>query len=444
MSDKQSVIRTLVIGPFQRFFQLEASSGVLLIIAAAIAMIWANTAMSDSYQRFVNWGLTIQIGHVFELSKPLIFWVNDGLMAIFFFVVGLEIKREILVGELSSFRQAALPIFAAIGGMVIPALLFVVLQGENPGAEGWGIPMATDIAFSLGILSLLGKRVPLSLKVFLAAFAIVDDLGAVLVIAAFYSESIDWNYILIALALFGGLAVAIRVGVRNRIVSLVVGGFVWYYVYKSGLHPTIAGVMLAFIVPVRRTIEIGVFNQVMKENMAPFGDAESEKKLLLKKDQLHALDNIKTYVDMVNSPLQNMEHKMHGITSYFVMPVFALANAGVLISAAAGEPVINSLSINVALALIVGKICGIIAFTWLGIKLKITELPEGTRWVHMLGLGFLGGIGFTMSMFIANLAYQDEGMLNHAKIGILIGSLLAGVCGYLILRATLKPENQQT
>ncbi|KKL78990.1 hypothetical protein LCGC14_2019300, partial [marine sediment metagenome] len=385
----------------------------------------------------------VQIGQVFKLSKPLILWVNDGLMALFFFVVGLEIKREILVGELSTFRQAALPIFAAIGGMLIPALLFVTLQGEGPGSEGWGIPMATDIAFSLGILSLLGKRVPLALKVFLAAFAIVDDLGAVLVIAAFYSESIGWNYILIALILFVGLAVAIRAGIRNRIIFMVVGGFVWYYVLKSGLHPTLAGVMLAFIVPVRRTIKLGVFNRVMRQNLVPFGDTESEGKLLLKKDQLHALDNIKTYVDMVNSPLQNMEHKMHGLTSFFVMPVFALANAGVLLSAAAGEPVIGAISINIALALIIGKVVGIIAFSWLGIKLKMTELPPGTKWVHLLGLGLLGGIGFTMSMFIASLAFQDASLLNHAKIGILIGSLLAGVSGYLVLKLTLKPSTEE-
>ncbi|HEC41859.1 MAG TPA: Na+/H+ antiporter NhaA [Bacteroides sp.] len=443
MSAKQSVNRARGAGPFQRFFKMEAAGGILLIIATVVAMIWANSSMADSYHRIVNWELTVQIGQVFKLSKPLILWVNDGLMALFFFVVGLEIKREILVGELSTFRQAALPIFAAIGGMLIPALLFVTLQGEGPGSEGWGIPMATDIAFSLGILSLLGKRVPLALKVFLAAFAIVDDLGAVLVIAAFYSESIGWNYILIALILFVGLAVAIRAGIRNRIIFMVVGGFVWYYVLKSGLHPTLAGVMLAFIVPVRRTIKLGVFNRVMRQNLVPFGDTESEGKLLLKKDQLHALDNIKTYVDMVNSPLQNMEHKMHGLTSFFVMPVFALANAGVLLSAAAGEPVIGAISINIALALIIGKVVGIIAFSWLGIKLKMTELPPGTKWVHLLGLGLLGGIGFTMSMFIASLAFQDASLLNHAKIGILIGSLLAGVSGYLVLKLTLKPSTEE-
>ncbi len=443
MSAKQSLIASKVVGPFQRFFQVEAASGILLMVAAVIAMIWANSALSDVYQRIIDWELTIQVGQVFKLSKPLILWVNDGLMAIFFFVVGLEIKREILVGELSTFRQAALPIFAAIGGMLAPALIFIMLQGNNPGSEGWGIPMATDIAFSLGILSLLGKRVPLALKVFLAAFAIVDDLGAVVVIAAFYSESIGWNYLLMALGVFILLAIFLRVGMRSGTVFLVLGGFVWYYVLKSGLHPTVAGVMLALIVPVRKTIKLGVFNRIMKYNLAPFGDSDSEDRLLLSSEQLHALDNIETYVEKVHSPLQYLEHKMHGITSYFVMPVFALANAGILLSAPPGEPVIGRISLNIAIALVAGKVLGILLFSWLGIKLKLTELPQGTRWVHMLGLGLLGGIGFTMSMFISSLAYQDITMLNHAKIGILIGSLAAGVGGYLILNKTLKPLSSE-
>jgi NhaA family Na+:H+ antiporter len=364
-------------------------------------------------------------------------------MALFFFVVGLEIKREILIGELSTFRKAALPFFAAIGGMLIPALVFAALQGNRPGIEGWGIPMATDIAFSLGILSLLGKRVPLALKVFLAAFAIVDDLGAVLVIAAFYSDSIGWYYLLIAGILYLSLALAIRVGMRSGTVFIVAGGFVWYYVLKSGLHPTVAGVLLAFIVPVSRSIKIGTFNRVMKVNLLPFGTSESEDRLLLSHEQLDALDNIETYVDKVHSPLQYLEHKLHKITSYFVMPVFALANAGVLLTAAPGGSVIGAVSVNIALSLFIGKVLGIVFFTWIGIRLNLTELPAGTRWVHMLGLGLLGGIGFTMSMFITSLAYQDAVLLNHAKIGILIGSLVAGTGGYLLLRGTLKPGNEQ-
>ncbi len=436
---KQSILFSRVVSPFQRFFKIEAASGILLIIATVVAMIWANSGLSETYDKIVHWEITVQVGQVFYLSKPLILWVNDGLMAIFFFVVGLEIKREILIGELSTPRKAALPIFAAIGGMLVPALFFVIFQGKNPGAEGWGIPMATDIAFSLGILSLLGKRVPLSLKVFLAAFAIVDDLGAVLVIAAFYSESIGWDYLMIAGGLFVLLAFSLRVGMRSGEVFMVVGGFVWYYVLKSGLHPTVAGVMLAFIVPLRRSIKLGVFNRVMKSNLLHFGDSESEDKLLLNKEQLHAIDNIETYVDKVHSPLQYIEHKLHGITSWFVMPVFALANAGVLLTAPLGEPVIGKISINIAIALVAGKVIGIMLLTWIGVKLKFTELPKGTRWVHFIGLGFLGGIGFTMSMFISSLAFQDATLLNHAKIGILIGSLIAGVGGYLILRKTLKP-----
>jgi NhaA family Na+:H+ antiporter len=442
MAARQTAVLSRVIGPFQRFFKIEAASGILLIIATVIAMIWANSALSGSYQRIINWELTVQVGEVFKLSKPIILWVNDGLMALFFFVVGLEIKREILIGELSTFRKAALPIFAAMGGMVIPAATFIILQGNNPGSEGWGIPMATDIAFSLGILSLLGRRVPLALKVFLAAFAIVDDLGAVLVIAAFYSESIGWNYLLIAAGLFILLAVSLRVGMRSGTVFIVVGGFIWYYVLKSGLHPTVAGVMLAFIVPVERTIKLGVFNRIMRNNLVPFGESESEEELMLSHEQLKALDNIETYVDKVHSPLQYLEHKLHGITSWFVMPVFALANAGILLSSPPGEPVIGQVSVNIALALVVGKVLGILIFAWLGIKLRLTELPEGTRWVHMIGLGLLGGIGFTMSMFISSLAYQDAVILNQAKIGILIASLVAGVSGYFLLKHTLEPASE--
>jgi len=424
MSAKQTSALSAIVGPFQRFFKLEAASGILLIICTSIAMVMANSAASDAYTRIVNWEFSVQIGNVFKLSKPLILWINDGLMSIFFFVVGLEIKREILVGELSTFRQAALPIFAAIGGMVIPASFFIILHGNNPGSEGWGIPMATDIAFSLGILSLLGKRVPLALKIFLAAFAIVDDMGAVVVIAAFYSESVGWENLLIGVTLFIILALAIRAGMRNSEVFLVVAGLIWYFVLKSGLHPTIAGVAL----------------RVTQSSLKIFESSGKDENLLLSPEQLEALDDLEVYYNKVHSPLQYLEHKMHGFTSYIVMPVFALANAGVLLTAVSGEPVIGPLSINIAMALVLGKVLGIIIFAWIGLRLNLTELPAGTKWIHLVGLGFLGGIGFTMSMFISSLAYQDMGLLNHAKIGILLGSLVAGILGYMILKYTLKPQ----
>lgn len=437
MSARQTTAINALLGPFQRFFKAEAASGILLLVCTAIAMIMANSSASDVYARTVNWEFSVQVGNVFKLSKPLILWINDGLMAVFFFVVGLEIKREILVGELSTFRQAALPIIAAIGGMVIPATVFVILHGDHPGSEGWGIPMATDIAFSLGILSLLGKRVPLALKVFLAAFAIVDDMGAVGVIAAFYSESVGWDNLLIAAVLFLLLAIAVRVGMRNGEVFLVVAGFIWYFVLKSGLHPTIAGVALAFIVPAGRGIRLSVFKRATRSSLRKFEEAEDEEDVMLTKQQLEALDNLEVYYRKAHSPLQYLEHRLHGFTSYFVMPVFALANAGVLLSAVSGEPVAGPLSYNIALALLLGKVTGILAFAWLGIRLKLAVLPEGAGWVHLVGLGFLGGIGFTMSMFISSLAYQDAGLLNHAKIGILMGSLVAGILGYFILRYAL-------
>ena len=438
MSAKSSGALSILVEPFQRFFRIEASSGILLILAAVIALTWANSPFSDIYNSLIDRELSVQFGSIFKLSKPLLLWINDGLMAVFFFVVGLEIKREILVGELSSFRQAALPICAAIGGMVVPVVLFAALQGNNPGIEGWGIPMATDIAFSLGILSLLGKRVPLSIKIFLAAFAIVDDIGAVLVIAVFYSDQVYWQMLFIALALFGLLALSVRVGMRNWGVFLIVSIFIWYYFLKSGLHPTIAGVMLAFIVPAKRKIKTAVFNRIMKINLQPFQESNSEEKLLLTREQTAALDNIEDYLDHVHSPLQNIEHKMHGFVSYLIMPLFALANAGVLLSSSGGGQVISLLSLNIALGLILGKLVGVLLFSWIGVRLKIASLPESANWGQIAGLGLLGGVGFTMSLFISGLAFQDAGLMNQSKIGILIGSLIAGVAGYFVLRFTLK------
>jgi NhaA family Na+:H+ antiporter len=264
----------------------------------------------------------------------------------------------------------------------------------------------------------------------------------VLVIAAFYSESVGWENLLIAGALFVMLALAVRAGMRNGEVFLAVAGFIWYFVLKSGLHPTIAGVALAFIVPAKRSIKVSLFNRATRSNLKKFEDTKDEEDMLLNKDQLEALDNLEVYYKKVHSPLQYLEHKLHGFTSFFVMPVFALANAGVLLSAAPGGSAVGPLSVNIAVALVLGKVLGILAFAWLGTRLKLTVLPEGTRWVQMLGLGFLGGIGFTMSMFISSLAYQDAGLLNHAKIGILLGSLAAGIIGYLTLRVTLKPLEQ--
>ena len=442
MNLKQKNVLKPIIEPFQRFSRIEASSGILLIAATIVALVWANSRWSDHYFELFNDELTIQIGSLFKLSKPLILWINDGLMGIFFFVVGLEIKREVMLGELSSFKQASLPIFAAIGGMLMPALLFTVMHGSQPGHEGWGVPMATDIAFSLGILSLLGKRVPVSLKIFLTAFAIADDLGAVLVIAFFYSSQIYWNMILIAMGIYIVLWLLMYFGVRNWFVFFIFGTAVWYYFLKSGIHPSFAGVMLAMIVPVGRKIRVRAFSRLMNQNLDVFCTDECADQVMLTREQMASVDNMENYIEAVQSPLQNLEHRMHGFVSFFVMPVFALANAGIILGGG-GESLITPLTMNIALALLIGKIAGILGFSWLGVKLKLAVLPERTKWIHITGLGLLGGIGFTMSLFIAGLAYHESmQFLNQAKIGVILGSLVAGIAAFVVLRMTLKPQSE--
>ena len=427
--------------PFQRFFQTEASSGILLIIAMVIALFWANSPWLGLYDKIINYKLTFQLGELFIVSKSLLLWVNDGLMAIFFFVVGLEIKREILTGELSDVKQASMPVVAAVGGMALPALLFIGLNHGQPGIEGWGIPMATDIAFSLGILSLLGKRVPLNLKIFLTAFAIVDDIGAVIIIAIFYTSEIYWTMILISAGLYLVLILANLSGIRSINFYIITGFVIWYLFLKSGIHPTIAGVLLAFAIPANRRIRIPIFLNRMQRNLDEFCPADCEDKMLLTTKQLVAIDNIEHYIERVQSPLQKLEHSLHGFVTFFVMPVFALANAGVVFTGGPDLSGVGDLTIDIAASLLIGKFLGVFGFTWLFAKLGFLKLPGNLKWVNIMGLGLLGGVGFTMSIFISTLAYSDIIFLNHAKMGILMGSFLSGICGYLLLRATLKKRD---
>ncbi len=425
--------------PFQRFFSIESSAGILLIFFTVLAMIMANSPLADWYNEFLNRKLSIRFGS-FSLDKPLLLWINDGLMAIFFFMVGLEIKRELITGELSSLRKSALPIAAAIGGMVVPAGLFLLLNMGKPGSTGWGIPMATDIAFSLGILSLLGRRVPLSLKVLLAAFAIVDDIGAVMVIALFYSTQIFWNLIGIAAILFLVLFLLNAFNVRNLALYAIIGAVIWYLFLKAGIHPTLAGVLIAFTIPLRRKTRVQVFVKRMNKNLEGFCDNECEDAITLNHKQIDAIDNMEDLVEEVQSPLQSLEHRLSGFVKYFVMPLFAFANAGVALSGH-GTEIFGSLSINIATGLAVGKVLGIGFFAYLAVRLGLAVLPEGINMKHVLGIGFLGGIGFTMSLFISNLAFGGMDFLNQAKIGVLLGSLVSGIAGYLILHYTLPKQD---
>jgi len=423
---------------FQRFFQTEASSGILLIAATVIALFWANSPWSGLYENVINYKLTFHLGELFIISKSMLLWINDGLMAIFFFVVGLEIKREIFAGELSDFKQASMPVIAALGGMAVPALLFIGLNHGKPGIEGWGIPMATDIAFSLGILSLLGKRVPLNLKIFLTAFAIVDDIGAVIIIAIFYTTQIYWTMILISAGLFAILIIANLSGFRNIPFYIITGFVIWYLFLKSGIHPTIAGVLLAFTIPANRRIRIPLFVNRLQRNLEEFCPTDCEDGMLLTSKQLVAIDNMEYYIEKVQSPLQKLEHSLHGFVTFFVMPVFALANAGVVFTGGNNLSGVDALTINIAVSLLIGKFIGVFGFSYIFAKLGFLKLPGNLKWVHFMGLGILGGVGFTMSIFISTLAFSDLVILNQAKIGVLIGSFLAGISGYFLLRATLK------
>jgi NhaA family Na+:H+ antiporter len=434
----RKVLRRVIVTPFQRFLQTESSGGILLIFFTAIALLWANSAWSESYINLWETKVGLAWGD-WSLIKHLILWVNDGLMAIFFFLVGLEIKREVLVGELSSMRKASLPIFAAIGGMVFPALLFILLQSGEPGAEGWGIPMATDIAFSLGILSLLGKRVPLSMKIFLTAFAIVDDIGAVLVIAIFYSGEIYMPALYIALGLFLVLIAFNFFNIRRKTLYMLVGVVIWYFFLKSGLHPTIAGIMIAFTVPITSKINARDFVEEVENGLVVFKEFEDDPDdHLLSYEQLSSAESVRSAAKNVEPPLQKLEHTLHGFVAYFVLPVFALANAGVAL-AGAGDALSSALTLNIALGLVIGKTVGIGLLSWLSVKIGLASLPTGTTWIQLLALALLGGVGFTMALFIANLAFTDPELLNEAKMGILIGSTIAGIGGFIVLRMTLPP-----
>lgn len=429
-----------ITSPFRQFIRQDASSGILLIICTIIALAWANSPLSGYYFGLWETPVSITIGDT-GFSKPLLLWVNDGLMAIFFFTIGLEIKREVIDGELSSLRKAALPMVAAIGGMLVPAALFVFLHMGNEGIQGWGIPMATDIAFSLGILYLLGSRVPLGLKVFLTAFAIVDDIGAVLIIALFYSHEVHWN----ALAISGGLLAFLFI--CNYIFSAkrgwiyIIGGIgVWYYMLKSGIHPTIAGVLVAFTVPATNNIRLKRFTESIRDFLSDFREEKAaEGGPFLPEQELETLNILKKNVKDVQPPLQRMEFLFNDFVAFFVMPLFALANAGVMLQGGL-EMVSRPLFLHIALALIFGKLLGIFGFSWLSVRLGFTGLPVGANWTQMAGVSLLGGIGFTMSLFIANLALADGDLLAQAKLGILAGSLVAGLAGFFLLRYSLNQK----
>jgi NhaA family Na+:H+ antiporter len=431
---------------FNRFTRLQASGGILLVFATLLALILANSNLSSAYFDFWKTDFSITFGEI-GLSKYLLKWVNDGLMVLFFFVVGLEIKREVTVGELASPRKAALPLMAAIGGMLLPATLYVLLNAGTEGMNGWAIPMATDIAFMLGLLALLGRRVPLSLRVFFTALAIVDDLGAVLVIALFYTSDILW----MALGI-GGLILLLLIalnwlGVRNPMPYALLGIGLWLAFLQSGVHPTIAGVLLALTIPSQTRMRAQAF---MAQCIAVLGGVEGEDLALegakvqmsdRRQAAAHALEAI---AERMQSPAQRLEHSLTPWATYLVLPIFALANAGVAISTDLGALLSNRVALGIIIGLVLGKSLGITLFTWLAIKLGIAEMPSRVGWPQLFSATWLTGIGFTMALFIANSAFADPTQLATAKLAILAASLISGLIGFSLLILTSNPRDRHT
>ncbi|AZA93409.1 Sodium/proton antiporter nhaA [Chryseobacterium nakagawai] len=378
---------------FKKFFNNSQASGIILIFCVLISLLIANSSLAGSFQSFLD----KEVGtHLFQLEYPVSIWINDGLMAVFFLLVGLEIKRELVEGELSSFKNASLPIFAAVGGMLVPAVIYSLFNSGTEYGNGWGIPMATDIAFSLAIISMLGKKIPNSIKIFLAALAIVDDLGAILVIAIFYTEQIHWSYLLLSLGVTALLFILNFLKVTKTIFYIIPGLFLWYFLHHSGIHATIAGVLLAFSIPTNASnVEI--------------------------------------------SPLEKLEHRLHLPVSFLIMPIFALTNTNITFSNEMVAGVTSTLGLGIICGLILGKLIGINLFSLITIKLKLSSLPQNSNWTQMIGVGLLAGIGFTMSIFIALLSFKGEiEIQDEAKFAILIASFIAAILGFIILNLSSK------
>jgi len=429
-----------ILTPFEEFIHRQTTSGLLLMGAAILALVLANSGLSGVYQHWVLTPMGINIGD-WSLEKTLHHWVNDGLMALFFFVVGLELKREILVGELAVPRQAALPIVAAVGGMVLPALIYFAINPDGEAARGWGIPMATDIAFAIGALVLLAGRVPKALITFLVALAIVDDLGAVVVIALFYTDQLIWQALLTATVILGVLIVFNLAGIRQPLPYLLFGVLLWFALLKSGVHATLAGVLTAFTIPARPKYDPIRFSEHVKELMTRFDSSYLPGKSIMTNDALRAVvQTLENGVHKVETPLQRLEHGMHMPVAhmpvaFLVIPIFAFFNAGIPIEfASLGDTFAHPVTLGVVSGLVLGKFLGIAGASWLALKLGIGQLPAQTRFSQIAAVALLAGIGFTMSIFIADLGFAGQAeYLLMAKMGVLVASLLAGIGGFVWL-----------
>ncbi len=430
-----------ILTPFEEFIHRQTTSGLLLMGMAVLALVLANGPLASAYEHLLHTMASVGIGS-WKLEMTLHHWINDGLMALFFFVVGLELKREMLVGELAEPRNAALPIAAAIGGMVVPALIYFAINTEGAAARGWGIPMATDIAFAIGAVALLAGRVPKALITFLVALAIVDDLGAVLVIAVFYTKTIALAPLAAAAGLFGLLLLFNMSGIRKTMPYFVVSVFLWYALMASGVHATLAGILGALCVPAIPKYKPELFSAHVRDLMERFDASHESGKSIMTNDKLRAVvQTLENGVHSVEAPLQRLEHVWHMPVAYLVIPIFALANAGIAMDLSAlGATLTHPVTLGVTLGLVLGKFVGITGICWLMLKLGLARLPRDTRFTQIAGVSLLAGIGFTMSIFVAQLGFdQSPELLLMAKTGILFASLLAGLAGFVWLYLVSKP-----
>lgn len=417
-----------------------SNTGIVLLVAVIIAILWANSPWQTTYRNILNTTISLSVGN-FQLTEPLLLWINDGLMALFFLQVGLELKREILGGKLSTPQNAVLPIGAAIGGMVFPALIYFSLNTSSEASQGWGIPMATDIAFSLGVLALFGKRLPIALRVFLVTLAVVDDLGGVMVIALFYTSGISTMDLFHAFLFFGLLIIGNYAGIRKTWFYAIIGiGGVWLAFFFSGVHPTIAGILTALAIPGRVKINEATFSQRLAALHKKFKQEKPVKGSLISHSQLEILEEIKVTSSEAQTPLQKLENALNPFVNFIVLPLFAFANAGIHLHGKVLEVLTHPISLGIGFGLILGKFIGIVLFSKILVFLKLAKLPKNITWYHIYGIAFLAGIGFTMSLFINELAFADEEFIYTAKVGILFSSLIAGIIGSIILikNQTLK------
>jgi len=433
--------RLRMIEPFQRFFRKIVRGSVPLFIATVVALVWSFLSYT-SYHHAWHTDLTISLGH-FQITKSLVHWIDDALMTLFFFTVGLEIKREMLVGELASVKKALLPVSAAIGGMLFPAAIYAALNHNTPAASGWGIPMATDIAFSLAVLAVLKMRIPMGLKIFLSAFAIADDLGAVLVIALFYTESIVWHYLLLSGIFLIGLAIANFFWVRWTLVYAILGICIWFTILGSGIHATVAGVIVAMFIPARGKYDTDTFITEVNKHLQAFEcePGSCGYTILLNPQHLNAAQGIEFASHDVQTSLQRLEHGLQSWIAYLILPLFALANAGFTLEGVNISTAISqTVTLGIMLGLVLGKPVGITLFTYLAYKILKTPLPSGVTWSHIIGASILGGIGFTMSLFISSLSFTSPEFMGYSKLGILVGSVVSGALGLMVLRFRTTPQ----